>query len=554
MGQDPFPGRGHDGEESAGAVPLPADDGNGPAESDGDEPLDEPEQGLFVCLPAEELTLAGFAEDGRTDTMGPGPLLATVVHAVAGDDGQGLAALSDDQLTGVISAVQRLEARVAWTRLAALAEFAARRPASADKGVRGTGAPAPGPDGISVFAADELTGELRMTWQSVAEQLAYARAVTQRLPRTLAALAAGLIHPVHVRIIEDETRMLTPEDAAAADEELAEAAAGKTFGQLRYFAHRLVLKLDPGAAARRKERAGRDAHVRPFREDSGNAGMIARELPSDELLASWQHVQQRALDLRAAGVPGTLRELRVRAYLDLLQERDSRQAPVGGADGTAGGPDDGPGRPPGGPGGDGRPGPRPGPPGDGPSLAALVNITVPLAALQGDPGAAGEAGGFGLLDAQDARALVTAAARHPRTQWCLTVLHPDGTAAAHGCARGPRALSLTLKPVIRGPCQHAQAERGYRPSRALRHLVNARNTRCTAPGCGQPAARCDLDHTTPWHQGGRTCPCNLAPLCRHHHRCKQAEDWWLEQPEPGVLRWRVPSGRTYTTTPTVYST
>ena len=41
--------------------------------------------------------------------------------------------------------------------------------------------------------------------------------------------------------------------------------------------------------------------------------MIAQELPCDEVLASWQHVEQRALDLRAAGIPGTLEELRVRA-------------------------------------------------------------------------------------------------------------------------------------------------------------------------------------------------------------------------------------------------
>ena len=74
----------------------------------------------------------------------------------------------------------------------------------------------------------------------------------------------------------------------------------------------------------------------------------------------------------------------------------------------------------------------------------------------------------------------------------------------------------------------------------------------TAPGCGQPAARCDLDHTRPWHQGGLTCPCDLAPLCRHHHRCKQAEGWWLDQPDSGVLIWRVPSGRRYATSPTVY--
>jgi hypothetical protein len=110
-----------------------------------------------------------------------------------------------------------------------------------------------------------------------------------------------------------------------------------------------------------------------------------------------------------------------------------------------------------------------------------------------------------------------------------------------------------LTPVIRGPCQHAAAEHRYRPSRKLQHLVRARNTTCTAPGCGRRAARCDLDHTDPHHQGGRTCECNLAPLCRHHHRCKQAEGWWLEQPEPGVLVWHTPAGRTYTTTPTRYA-
>jgi hypothetical protein len=525
-----------------------------------------PEQGLFVCLPAEELTLEGFAEDGRADTMEPGPLLATVVGAVTGDDARGLKGTSDDQLTGILSASLRMESRDAWIRLAALAEFAARRPASRDQGIRATGAPAAGADGISVFAADELAGILNRTWQSTADELSYAKSVTERLPRTFAALGAGRIHPVHLQIIEDETRFLKPEDVARADEILAQQAPSLTFGKLRSTAHRLVLKLDPEAAQRRKEAARRETHVRPFREASGNAGMIAREMPSDEVLASMQHIEQRALDLRAAGVPGTLQELRAQAYLDLLQERDSRPAPADPPPNTDPNGDDGPSAGPDRPGGAGPDAPpRPAQPGPGPSLAAQVTITVPLAALDGDPGACGEAGVLGLVDAEDARALVAAASRNPKTRWCVTALHPDGTAAAHACAPGQhcwpagqqaaqflRTLNLTFTPVIRGPCNHAQAQRGYRPSRSLRHLVNARNTRCTAPGCGRPAARCDLDHTTPWHLGGLTCPCNIAPLCRHHHRCKQAEGWWLEQPEPGVLKWRAPSGRTFTTTPAIY--
>jgi len=564
--QDPFPSPGCDGEEPDGSVPPPVT-GNSPGAG--------PEQGLFVCLPAEDLDVARFAQHGTSDAMPPGPLLATVVHALAGEDGDGLAALSEDQLLGIIAAARRLESRVAWTQLAAVREFAARR--SAD------GTPA-----RAEFAADELACELHLTAQSAAGQMAYACAVAGRLPRTFAALAEGRIHPVHLRIIEDETSILSDQDAAEADEALAEKAGSLTFGQLRSLAHRLVLKLDPDAARKRKEAARREAHVRRFAEQSGNAGMVARELPPDEVLASWQHVEQRALDLRAAGLPGTLRELRVRAYLDLLQERDSRASCAGPAEtagqtagppGQGSRPDDpldahdgpggggtGPGNDPGGNAGTGpADGSRPARPEPVPSVAALVNITVPWSALAGQSGASAEAAGLGLLDAQDARALVAAAARHPDTRWCLTVLHPDGTAAAHGCAAGQlrwragpqaaevlRALKLTLNPVIRGPCNHAQAQHAYRPSRALRHLVGARNARCTAPGCGQPAARCDLDHTTPWHHGGPTCPCNIAPLCRHHHRCKQAEGWWLDQPEPGVLIWRVPSGRTYATTPTVY--
>ena len=96
-------------------------------------------------------------------------------------------------------------------------------------------------------------------------------------------------------------------------------AGSLTFGKLRSAAHRMVLELDPRRRPGREGGRAADAHVRTFREPSGNAGMIARELPCDEVLASWQHVEQRALDLRAAGIPGTLEELRVRAYLDLLK-------------------------------------------------------------------------------------------------------------------------------------------------------------------------------------------------------------------------------------------
>ena len=74
-----------------------------------------------------------------------------------------------------------------------------------------------------------------------------------------------------------------------------------------------------------------------------------------------------------------------------------------------------------------------GPPG---SLAARINVTVPLAALLGLSGTPGEVAAFGPVDADVTRDLIAAAGLHPATRWCVTVVGPDGQAIGHGCARG----------------------------------------------------------------------------------------------------------------------
>ena len=54
----------------------------------------------------------------------------------------------------------------------------------------------------------------------------------------------------------------------------------------------------------------------------------------------------------------------------------------------------------------------------------------------------------------------------------------------------------------------------------MRRLINNRDTTCVFPTCRQPATRTDCDHTLAYDHGGPTCPCNLALLCRGHHRAK----------------------------------
>jgi hypothetical protein len=84
-------------------------------------------------------------------------------------------------------------------------------------------------------------------------------------------------------------------------------------------------------------------------------------------------------------------------------------------------------------------------------------------------------------------------------------------------------------------------------------LIQIRHRTCAAPGCRRPATACDYEHTVAYQQGGRTCECNGAPICRRHHRAKQAPGWHLEHAGArGWFRWTTPSGRTYLSRPTQY--
>jgi hypothetical protein len=166
-------------------------------------------------------------------------------------------------------------------------------------------------------------------------------------------------------------------------------------------------------------------------------------------------------------------------------------------------------------------------------VAALLRLTGPaaarrvaLAAAIGTSDNPGESDRYGVIDSDTCRDLAGTLAIHPATRWCITLVDRNGQAVGHGCARagpGPPGsdrpawlATVTITPVEIGTCQHRRESAGYRPSPGLRHIVKIRSPRCGFPGCRRRAARCDDDHTIPHHNGGRTCECNLHPLCRRH--------------------------------------
>ncbi len=564
-----------------------------------------------------------FGQGTAADALRPGPVLAALTEQALDD----LDRLDDDQLTGVLRASQRLASREAWKQALVIAEFARRREAAL---AAATAAGVPVHCRAGEFPGEELAAELRITGCEAAARIETAQQLTARLPATLTAMAGGLIDARRAAVIADYTASLTDTGTAAADRLLSAYAAEKRVEQLARKAAALEMKLAPEAVRARKERERRiSARVEVRREISGNASLAGREMDTATALASKAHIDAIALRLRTAGADGTLGALRLRVLAELTQGRDPLALlhaghPASG-DPAAGDPASPP--PAAGSAEPRQPGPAQAPaagpaPAADPALAphpdpaqaphpaasapvpALVNLLVPLGTYLGWSTAPAQAGAWGLLDADETRDITRAAARHPRTRWCVTITGPQGTAIAHACAHGQhpwiadlpadsthpashahpppaaaarqpadtapaaplahpppqagaqlaalfRRLNVTFRPIAEGTCDHASAESQYLPSRALRHLARARTATCTAPGCLAQAIHCDLDHTTP-HPAGPTCQCNLAPKCRRHHRCKQAPGWQVEQPEPGVMRWTLPSGRTHTTTPTEY--
>jgi Domain of unknown function (DUF222) len=483
----------------------------------------------------------GFESGGPLDTSAPGGALAGLADAIIRE--RGLAGLDDDELVGALRIWQRIESWASANGLAAVAELARRRPA---KGIE-PAAPGQFPQELSEFLSDEVAAALTLTGQAASTHTALGLDLATRLPGTFRAHQQGLIDRAKTRLIAEATRVLSDADARAVEDQILAKAGEQTTGQLRAALARAVIAADPEAAARRREEAQKDPRVRRWQEDAGTAALAGYGLPPADVLAADQQLTARARTLRDAGVPGTIEELRARAYLDALLDRGSTLTrPPSPATPRPDNPlDSAPAT-----------GSRPPVSAVGPRLPALINLTVPLATHLGLADKPGLAAGFGPIDGPLARHLTRLAASDPRTRCCLTFTSPSGQAIGHGCLPGPGAVSslgrqpvtVTITPLARGRCDHAQQEPGYQPSRKLRHLIEARTPTCSAPGCPRAAARCDLDHTTPYGQGGRTCECDLAPLCRHHHRCKQSEGWQLHQPQPGVMYWITPAGRDYLTT------
>jgi hypothetical protein len=115
---------------------------------------------------------------------------------------------------------------------------------------------------------------------------------------------------------------------------------------------------------------------------------------------------------------------------------------------------------------------------------------------------------------------------------------------------GNPGAQLTVQPVI-DLNEHHDVEAYEIPDRLKEHTILTHPT-CVFPWCTRPARAldpdehdADCDHRVPYAVVRHTCSCDLAPLCRRHHRAKTHGGWTYTALDHGTFLWTSPHGYQY---------
>jgi 5-methylcytosine-specific restriction endonuclease McrA len=468
--------------------------------------------------------------------MRPGPELASALAEVD------LSAVDEFEVVEVLKAGRRLASWAASIEVRAAAELERRTVAS------------DGEDAVE-FVACEVEAALTLTSMAAGNLMHLARSLDERLPGTLAALSEGRIDVAKARVICDGTHMTSPGVAVFVENAVLPLAPARTTGWLRAAVRKAVIVADPGAFEDKKVNAEASARVELWETPDDTANLAGCDLPLGEASRAFNRITAIATALKTGGDPRPLDYIRALVFQALLLGQD----PFLGAElDLPPDPDEHTGHPT-----EGRPGANtmkeaqaetgaqahPQTTAKGQATTATVNAKT-LAKIQADIDTEAR-----LTADRKVATSLTQTLREALTATLTGVekAHERVWLIAEAAHRIRESLTALKAPGCTthttGDGQIIHGYNGYRPPTTMRHAVQARDERCMFPSCRRPATQSDLDHTLAHHLGGPTCGCNLAALCRHHHRAKGSGGWTLIHLWPGVLLWISPTAHWYLTGP-----
>lgn len=446
----------------------------------------------------------------------PGPTLAV---CLSGDKGT-LADLSDTELLEMAAAARRQTSWAQAQELAAIAELSQRRSRDERDG---------DPDYRVLTAhesvVEEVATALTVTGEAAAKQVHLAERLTTDLVGTREALEAGRLDLPRVRAICEISDGLSEGLAERLEAAVLERAPFQTTAQLRRRAKRIVNRLAPKEVEERKKAAIAERRLELWETPCGTADLALMDLAPEDAHAIFNKITAAARGLKDDGDDRPLSLIRADLATELL-----RGAPLPEAITKL--------------------------------LASVTEPSVPTEPVVEKNDhfpAEDEAVVVDPVDQRDDALLqglaaiiarrLTALTDQVRAAGRLDAL-PDLVGSAVQAMHDHLAPSREAWCINTGPESEGHGHPGYRPPAALRRLIESRHATCVFPTCNRRSDCCDLDHTTAYGEGaGITCRCNLAPLCRRHHRTKQTPGWKLLQLWPGLLVWITPSGTWHITLP-----
>ena len=339
----------------------------------------------------------------------------------------------------------------------------------------------------------EVAAAIAVTSSRAAGFIRVGEALRDRLPRVAAVFDRGEIDLAMVSTLVSRTELIDdPDVMAKVDSSLAERAPGwSKYSRRRIgeFVDSWVGRFDPTGV--REPRKPTDNRYLDVRASSQGMAGIWANLHVQDAIVFDERIDE-LVETVCPNDPRTKAQLRADAIRSLADRQDQMTCTCGAANCE---------------GGDVKP-PR----------DIVIHVLTEPSTVDGQGETPGYVSGFGPIAADTVRALVPRARRKP--------------------------LVVPSDPP---------AETTYRPSTALAEFVRFRDLFCRFPGCGVPAAACDVDHTIPFVLGGLTHPSNLKCECRKHHLLKTfyvgPEGWADHQLPDGTVVWVAPTGHTYTTKP-----
>ena len=398
------------------------------------------------------------------------------------------------------AARRQLEMAVSWAAMHSVDSLAAAATMRVE-GYGDTGIPVAGPGAplVAEFSVVELATAVGMTTDAGRAYLGEAVELRYRLPRVWAQVTTGRLQAWRARRIARATVVLSPDAAAFVDAHVWHVASRIGPYQLERLVEEAVARFMPETAEARRRAAadGRNFDIDTRDTSLNGTAHVHGELDVADALDLDAAVAAGAEQLKALGSSDSLDVRRAAAVGELARCQQTLALDTSSSDGVA-------------------------------TTRRKARQVVLYAHLSQDAITDPRLGDLGRLE--NTRSLITA------------------EQVRLGCGRPD--VQVTVKPVI-DLTDHVHHRQYEVPDRLVEAAALADQT-CVFPFCTRPARGChpdehdaDCDHITPYGPGGPTCSCNIAPLCRRHHRTKTFGGWRYRQVERGTYLWTSPHGLSF---------